>query len=87
MIGLCLKSRTLGLDTVSTGSGSDLVSDQRAIFPKSLDSDRLTRSLQKAFEQSTNCRWWDLSFFSHLWKSALPQKSDVGLGHSQYRER
>jgi hypothetical protein len=43
--GFCLKSRTLGLDTISTGSGSDLVSDQRALFPKILDSDRLTRSL------------------------------------------
>ena len=43
--GLCLKSRTLGLDTVSTGSGSDLVSDQHAIFPKIIDSYRLTRSL------------------------------------------
>ena len=30
---LCLKSRTSGLDTVSTGSGSDLVSDQHPIFP------------------------------------------------------
>jgi hypothetical protein len=29
---LCLKSRTSGLDTVSTGSDSDLVSDQHAIF-------------------------------------------------------
>src|SRR6185503_14271838 len=29
---LCLTSRTSGLDTVSTGSGSDLVSDQYAIF-------------------------------------------------------
>jgi len=26
------------LDTVSTGSGSDLISDQHAIFPKILDS-------------------------------------------------
>ena len=31
---LCLKSRTSGLDTVSTGSGSDLVSDQHPIFLK-----------------------------------------------------
>ena len=31
--GRCVaSSRTLGLDTVSTGSGSDLVSDQYAIF-------------------------------------------------------
>src|SRR5215212_7179428 len=29
---LCLKSRKSFLDRVSTGSGSDLVSDQRAIF-------------------------------------------------------
>jgi len=29
---LHLKSRTSGLDTVSTGSDSDLVSDQHAIF-------------------------------------------------------
>jgi hypothetical protein len=41
----CLKSRTFGLDTVSTGSGSDLVSDPDALFPKILYSDRLTRSL------------------------------------------
>jgi hypothetical protein len=39
------QSRTLGLDTVSTGSGSDLVSDQHALFSKILDSYRLTRSL------------------------------------------
>src|ERR1700752_4813148 len=30
---LCLKSPKSFLDTVSTGSGSDLVSDQHAIFP------------------------------------------------------
>jgi len=30
---LCLKSPKPFLDTVSTGSGSDLVSDQHAIFP------------------------------------------------------
>jgi len=33
------------LDRVSTGSGSDLVSDQHAIFPDDLDSYDLTRSL------------------------------------------
>ena len=31
---LCLKSRKSLLDRVSTGSGSDLVSDQHAIFPE-----------------------------------------------------
>ena len=36
--GLCLKSKTSHLDTVSTGSGSDLVSDQHAIFPTILTS-------------------------------------------------
>jgi len=35
---LCLKSRKSHLDTVSTGSGSDLVSDQQAIFITILDS-------------------------------------------------
>jgi len=30
---LCLKSPKSFLDTVSTGSGSDLVSDQHAMFP------------------------------------------------------
>lgn len=30
---LCLKSRKSFVDRVSTGSGSDLVSDQHAIFP------------------------------------------------------
>ena len=33
------------LDRVSTGSGSDLVSDRHAIFAKDLDSDGWTRSL------------------------------------------
>jgi len=33
------------LDRVSTGSGSDLVTDPHAIFPTILDSDDLTRSL------------------------------------------
>jgi hypothetical protein len=31
--GHCLKSLTTGLDTVSTGSGSDLLSDKHAKFP------------------------------------------------------
>ena len=35
---LCLKSPKPFLDTVSTGSGSDLVRDQHAIFPNILDS-------------------------------------------------
>ena len=35
---LCLKSPKPFLDTVSTGSGSDLVGDQHAIFPNILDS-------------------------------------------------
>ena len=38
--GLCLKSRTSALDTVSTGSGSDLVSDQHAMFLIDFDSHR-----------------------------------------------
>src|SRR5215212_328106 len=42
---LCLKSRKSFLDRVSTGSGSDLVSDQQAIFPNDFDSLGLTRSL------------------------------------------
>jgi hypothetical protein len=33
------------VDTVSTGSGSDLVSDQHVIFSKIRHSDRSTRSL------------------------------------------
>jgi hypothetical protein len=42
-----LKRRTSVLDTVSTGSGSDLVSDQHANFPIILDPhpSSLTRSL------------------------------------------
>ena len=42
---LCLKNQTSGLDTVSTGSGSDLVSNSLRYFRKILDSHRLTRSL------------------------------------------
>src|SRR6185503_8810110 len=42
---LCFKSHTSFLDTVSTGSDSDLVSDQHAIFPDDFDSSSLTRSL------------------------------------------
>jgi len=38
MNGLCLKSRTLGLDTVSTGSDSDLVGDQHEISLMIFDS-------------------------------------------------
>jgi len=33
LTGLCLKSQKSLSDRVSTGSGSDLVSDQHAIFP------------------------------------------------------
>ena len=42
---LCLKSGEPFLDRVSTGSGSDLVSDQHAIFPKDFDSHGFTMSL------------------------------------------
>ncbi len=42
---LCLKSPRLILDRVSTGSGSDLVCDQHAIFLMILDSYGWTRSL------------------------------------------
>ena len=45
LTGLCLKSPKSFLDRVSTGSGSDLVSDQHAIFLIVLDSHGLTRSL------------------------------------------
>ena len=41
----CLKSRKSFLDGVSTGSGSDLVSDQHVIFPGDFDPHGLTRSL------------------------------------------
>jgi hypothetical protein len=37
---LSLKSQAAGLEEVSTGSGSDLVSDEHAIFLKFFDSDR-----------------------------------------------
>jgi len=33
------------LDTVSTGSGSDLVSDQYAVLPQGFETPSLTRSL------------------------------------------
>jgi hypothetical protein len=36
---LCLKNQQSFLARVSTGSGTDLVSDQHVIFPKILDSD------------------------------------------------
>jgi len=41
----CLKSQKSLLDRVSTGSDSDLVSDQHAIFLTILNSHDLTRSL------------------------------------------
>jgi hypothetical protein len=43
--GFASKVRNCLLDRVSTGSGSDLVSDQHAIFLMILDSYGLTRSL------------------------------------------
>ena len=43
-LGLPQKSEVM-LDRVSTGSGSDLVSDQQAIFPMMFDLQRSTRSL------------------------------------------
>ena len=42
---LCTKSRVSRLDTVSTGSDSDLVGDQHAIFSDDLSLASLTRSL------------------------------------------
>ena len=42
---LCLKSQKSLLDRVSTGSGSDLVRDQHAIFLMIFNSYGLTRSL------------------------------------------
>jgi len=35
---LCLKTPKSILDTVSTGSGSDLISDQYAIFPQGFET-------------------------------------------------
>ena len=43
--GLCLKNQNLYLDRVSTGSGSDLVSDQHATFLMIRDAYGWTRSL------------------------------------------
>ena len=43
--GLCLKNQNLYLDRVSTGSGSDLVSDQHATFVMIRDAYGWTRSL------------------------------------------
>src|SRR5262245_3327165 len=42
---LCFKNKRSHLDTVSTGSGSDLVSDQQAILLTIPYSYRLTKSL------------------------------------------
>src|SRR5215208_8538986 len=70
---LCLKSRKSFLDRVSTGSGSDLVSDKHAIFPNDFDSHGLTRSLPLPVLTRSKC---DLAFEA---KPLIVQSSSFSL--------